>query len=344
MTGAAAAGLAVGQPPAGGHAGHGHSRDPHAGHVHIAGPDNDTYVVHGDHLHREVDSAKQAMILWGVILVMMGLQGALWAWKRTSPRSYQLVSLAGMYASPVVFGLLNHWYRFLVVWVVYAAATAWFLHLATRKPLAATAPRLVYAYFNSVYNGSLSVAASAFFTLFALGFIPVLLRALPSVLVELLASGLLYGLYFGVLARDTAEVAADTITMTLGYRKKDDDDTPRPVPRNICALCGGEMRSVDGGGEAALTESGIGGEDEEEDGDGGAGSGQVTTALERFLAGDVGAFARLGGEGGTASGGQRQHQHQQRPGAGGTDQGPPPVRRMRGADGGTLYKLACDHT
>ena len=60
------------------------------------------------------------------------------------------------------------------------------------------------------------------------------------------SSLLFYGLYFGVLDRDCAEMCADRIQQRLGYAKKGDDDPQRLLPDNICALCGLELRPATG--------------------------------------------------------------------------------------------------
>lgn len=60
-----------------------------------------------------------------------------------------------------------------------------------------------------------------------------------------------------VLTRDVADVVGEHIAVSIGYRKKDDDDSARPVPQNICALCGCELHpdeasAAEEGGAAAV--------------------------------------------------------------------------------------------
>ena len=46
-----------------------------------------------------------------------------------------------------------------------------------------------------------------------------------------------YGVYFGLLGRDTAELCADRMTVALGYGN-DKKSLPRKTTHNACAVCG----------------------------------------------------------------------------------------------------------
>lgn len=52
---------------------------------------------------------------------------------------------------------------------------------------------------------------------------------------------LFYGMYYGVLGRDCAEVITGSVANALGYVKKDDDEPQRLLPPNTCALCGEDL-------------------------------------------------------------------------------------------------------
>lgn len=53
-----------------------------------------------------------------------------------------------------------------------------------------------------------------------------------------------YGLYFGILTRDTAEVASDRIAVSLGQRRR------LAVSVRNCGICSGELEDAVGAGEA----------------------------------------------------------------------------------------------
>lgn len=42
-------------------------------------------------------------------------------WKKKHYRSYQAVSLTGLYIFPLLFALYDGWYRFLAVWSIFSA-------------------------------------------------------------------------------------------------------------------------------------------------------------------------------------------------------------------------------
>lgn len=61
--------------------------------------------------------------------------------KRASPLVSQMVTLFQMWVVPLYFTVKLHWWRFLVIWVVFSAVTAFVTFRATRKPLVQTTPR-----------------------------------------------------------------------------------------------------------------------------------------------------------------------------------------------------------
>lgn len=97
--------------------------------------------------------------------------------------------------------------------------------LARKKPLDVDTPERVYSWFlisHSVCYYSWGV--SVYFVLFFGAEIGILLCCLA--------------LYFGVLTRDFAEVASDTIFNSVGYSKYE------VLPTNLCALCGEELKAT----------------------------------------------------------------------------------------------------
>lgn len=120
-----------------------------------------------------------------------------------------------------------------------------------RKPMAPTTPRKVYTYFHAIYRASYTSAIAGYGIIMSdvLG-----IRALLGLglwVVELGGLLLFYGLYFGVLDRDCAEMFADRMTARLGYaRRTEDADGDDEIARarraasNICALCGDELRRL----------------------------------------------------------------------------------------------------
>jgi RING finger protein 121 len=41
-------------------------------------------------------------------------------WKKAHYRSYQMISLGGLYFFPVLFGIYAGWYRFIIFWILFS--------------------------------------------------------------------------------------------------------------------------------------------------------------------------------------------------------------------------------
>ncbi|NXU78252.1 RN121 protein, partial [Oreotrochilus melanogaster] len=88
------------------------------------------------------------------------------------PVSLQMVTLFQMWVVPLYFTIKLNWWRFLVIWVLFSAVTAFVTFRATRKPLVQTTPRLVYKWFLLIYKISYATGIVGYmavmFTLFGL--------------------------------------------------------------------------------------------------------------------------------------------------------------------------------
>lgn len=62
-------------------------------------------------------------------------------WRKRHPKSYNIASLAGLFLTPVAFSLYSFYWRFVLLWLAFAAATGYFVRLARQKPLAVTTPK-----------------------------------------------------------------------------------------------------------------------------------------------------------------------------------------------------------
>ena len=85
---------------------------------------------------------------------MIGAQMALVMWKKKHQKSYDLVTLIGLWIMPMLFSIILHFWRFCLVWICYTAYTVWILKLCMVPKLAATTPRQVYSFFLGVYRVS----------------------------------------------------------------------------------------------------------------------------------------------------------------------------------------------
>nr|XP_058161867.1 E3 ubiquitin ligase RNF121 isoform X3 [Dasypus novemcinctus] len=172
--------------------------------------------MHAKHRGHEAMHAEMVLILIATLVVAQLL---LVQWKQRHPRSYNMVTLFQMWVVPLYFTVKLHWWRFLAIWILFSAVTAFVTFRATRKPLVQTTPRLVYKWFLLIYKISYATGIVGYmavmFTLFGLN---LLFKIKPEDAMDFGISLLFYGLYYGVLERDFAEMCADYMAATIGKK------------------------------------------------------------------------------------------------------------------------------
>eukprot|EP00899_Mesostigma_viride_P018973 jgi/Mesvir1/27077/Mv20768-RA.1 len=208
---------------------------------------------HGHHMHRphpwlHEEADPHAGIIFLLIMSFMVLaQFSIFYWKKNHFRSYQLVTLMGMWIIPPIFCLHFRYWRMLATWSVFTAVTAGMVYLASRRPLASSTPRRVYGWFYIVYKMS-SLCGLVGYVAIVMDVMGVseifLARRVPLTEAGLLF--LFYGLYYGVMVRDCSAVCADRMITVLGFvnrsHGKEGGAAAHPLSTNMCALCGNEMR------------------------------------------------------------------------------------------------------
>jgi RING finger protein 121 len=178
------------------------------------------------------------LVFYIVILAMILAQSALVAWRRRARRSYELVTLVGLFLIPPVISVQIGAWRFVAVWALYSAVTGFFLYsLAAARAggMDKALPKRLYRWFEGVFRASVAVGAAGYALLLA--------QVLGVGLAPLLDPGsalivLWYGLYFGILTRDCAEVASDRIAARMGGARR------MAVSVRDCGVCGGELRDA----------------------------------------------------------------------------------------------------
>uniref|UniRef100_A0A673UFU3 Ring finger protein 121 n=1 Tax=Suricata suricatta TaxID=37032 RepID=A0A673UFU3_SURSU len=154
---------------------------------------------------------------------------------------FQMVTLFQMWVVPLYFTVKLHWWRFLVIWILFSAVTAFVTFRATRKPLVQTTPRLVYKWFLLIYKISYATGIVGYmavmFTLFGLN---LLFKIKPEDAMDFGISLLFYGLYYGVLERDFAEMCADYMASTIGFYSESGMPT-KHLSDSVCAVCGQQI-------------------------------------------------------------------------------------------------------
>lgn len=194
-------------------------------------------------LHHEPteEELRHAMLAFYLVMIcMIGAQAALVAWRKRHRRSYELSTLMGLWLVPPVLCLQVGFYRFLLVWSLYSSVTVYYIYkcaFSVGNKIDKSLPRRVYKWFHSVFRISVGVGA--------LGYCLLLLDIFGGGVLTAAIFGqgasiifLWYGLYFGVLTRDCAEVASDRMAAALGTGRK------MAVSVRDCGICGGELRDA----------------------------------------------------------------------------------------------------
>eukprot|EP00878_Enallax_costatus_P017160 GHUV01018016.1.p1 GENE.GHUV01018016.1~~GHUV01018016.1.p1 ORF type:complete len:286 (+),score=74.02 GHUV01018016.1:743-1600(+) len=157
------------------------------------------------------------------------------------------VSLAGLWLMPAVISFQLKFWRFLAVWATYSAVTGYLLYLSSGRKMHMSTPRKVYGWFLATYKVSVAVGMTGYILLILDMFGVGLLLAKyvePGLSLVLLW----YGLYFGILGRDLAEVASEQMASTIGSGKRLTSTV------SACGMCGGELKDLSHLGQEGLGE------------------------------------------------------------------------------------------
>nr|CAB3265623.1 RING finger protein 121 [Phallusia mammillata] len=190
------------------------------------------------HIGHETMHLEMVLIL---ITTLVASQIALVQWKNRHPKSYNAVTLLGMWFVPFLFSSRMLWWRFLTIWTFYTIVTTFVVLKARRRPLSGNTPRLVYKWFLVLFQVSYAVGVVGYicimFTVFGLNML-FLIR--PETAMDFSVLLLFYGLYYGVMSRDFAEICSEMMASTIGYYTKSGIPT-KTLKDGVCAVCGQEL-------------------------------------------------------------------------------------------------------
>jgi len=173
------------------------------------------------------------LILMFAFLILS--QAFLYWWKKNYNRSFLNVTLIGLWLIPLALSLYANFIRFVVIWALFSVVTIFFFYVSRFGPLEKNVPKRIYAWFYFIFRisygaaivGYLLILADMFTKSFGTG------SGDFSVIGALL---IFYGLYFGVLGRDFAEVVTDRIAAVVGYTGK--GLPSKGIPPHTCCICG----------------------------------------------------------------------------------------------------------
>ncbi|XP_032188633.1 RING finger protein 175 isoform X2 [Mustela erminea] len=188
-------------------------------------------------MHRGHESMHVEMILIFLCTLVIA-QIVLVQWRQRHGRSYNLVTLLQMWVVPLYFTIKLYWWRFLSLWGMFSVITSYILFRATRKPLSGRTPRLVYKWFLLIYKLSYAFGVVGYLAImFTMCGFNLLFRIKARDSMDFGIVSLFYGLYYGVMGRDFAEICSDYMASTIGFYSVSGMPT-RSLSDNICAVCG----------------------------------------------------------------------------------------------------------
>ncbi|KNC83335.1 hypothetical protein SARC_04407 [Sphaeroforma arctica JP610] len=168
----------------------------------------------------EGHDSMHAEMFFIIMLVTIGAQFLLMLWKKHNEKSYKRYTLFAMWVVPVWFSIRNSLNQMLTVWTIFSILTGWISFKATRKPLHSRTPKLVYNYFLMMYKLCYGVGLAGYilFMLILFGGGAAMNRDVKArqYAMEVVTTMLFYGLYYGCLLRDFAEICAESMGNSIG--------------------------------------------------------------------------------------------------------------------------------
>ncbi|XP_039090281.1 RING finger protein 175 isoform X2 [Hyaena hyaena] len=129
----------------------------------------------------------------------------------------ELVTLLQMWVIPLYFTIKLYWWRFLSMWGMFSVITSYILFRATRKPLSGRTPRLVYKWFLLIYKLSYAFGVVGYLAImFTMCGFNLFFKIKARDSMDFGIVSLFYGLYYGVMGRDFAEICSDYMASTIG--------------------------------------------------------------------------------------------------------------------------------
>jgi len=191
--------------------------------------------VKNEHLKSRRKPREVASFAFYTLLAIIILfQWMLHKWKKKHNRSYLIVTLAGLLFFPSYVAWKLSYYRMLSLLAAFVCSSTYLVFLARQVPLDGETPRKIYSWFYGVYRTCNALALTGYFFVVGecMGFGIVFQ-------VDFMTFGLtllFYGLFYGLLGRDSCEICCDLMVNTMGYTTRGGLPLRNAQP-GTCALC-----------------------------------------------------------------------------------------------------------
>ena len=195
-------------------------------------------LLHQKHHGHEGMHAAMLLILITAIIIA---QVILIAWRKKSFKSYQNVSMIGMWIVPFCLSIYNHWWRFVAIWLAITIVTSALISkpLLHKRLETGSTPRLIYKWFYLLYSFSSLLAVTGYVVvLMTLIGVNVLFGLKPNFFLDVGFLLLFYGIYYGVLTRDFTDFLVDILAANIGYYSPSSSLPSKQLKSSTCAICG----------------------------------------------------------------------------------------------------------
>ncbi|VDD79565.1 unnamed protein product [Mesocestoides corti] len=196
--------------------------------------------IQEEHKGHEAMHLEMFLIL---VFFTFGAQFALMAWKKYYPKSYHLLTLLGMWIVPICYSIYMLYVRFIITWFLFSLITGVMVYLSSCHRISTSTPRRVYWWFLFVHKISYAASIGGYFLVVFSMFIPHIIN--PNFAFPVGGLVLFYGVYYGLIARDFAEVCTDKMAAHIGYFTGSGIPLRRIDP-GVCALCTNVMLNGQG--------------------------------------------------------------------------------------------------
>ncbi|VDK83288.1 unnamed protein product [Dibothriocephalus latus] len=195
--------------------------------------------VHEEHRGHETMHLEMFLI---AVFSSFAAQFALMAWKKYHYKTYHRATLLGMWVFPLIYSIYMVYVRFVIVWSLFSLMTGVMVYLSSRPRISTSTPRRVYWWFLLLHKIFYTLSVGGYVVILLAIFLPDLIP--PEVAFVHGGFAMLYGIYFGLIARDFAEVCTDKMAAHIGYYNADGMPTRRIDP-GVCALCTNILQNDD---------------------------------------------------------------------------------------------------
>ncbi|EDQ85429.1 uncharacterized protein MONBRDRAFT_38886 [Monosiga brevicollis MX1] len=203
-----------------------------------------------EHKGHEAMHFEMFLVLVGTLVLAQIL---LTMWKKRHFASYQAVTLLGLWIFPIYFAILHEVWRLILTWALYTLITGYVSFLASQRQLSVKTPRKVYWYFVVVIKLTGFIGITGYvIAVFDFFIGPYLPQPANMTLMSLGLNLLFYGLYYGVMTRDFADITSRWMATSIGYYSPS-GMTTRQLKPDVCAVCGDSLRELEDVGEKRAT-------------------------------------------------------------------------------------------